>query len=56
MPHIGYEAAAELAKKAFASGKTVKKVAQEEKIMAEEELSRILSIHPGMINTNEDSI
>lgn len=56
VPHIGYEAAAELAKKAFASGKTVKKVAQEEKIMAEEELSRILSIHPRMINSNEDSI
>lgn len=54
VPHIGYEAAAAVAKKALASGKTVKKVAQEEKIMAEEELSRILAIHPSMINADEE--
>ncbi len=42
VPHIGYDRAAEIAKKAFAQGKTIETVALEEKILPEQELKTIL--------------
>jgi fumarate hydratase class II len=42
VPHIGYDRAAEIAKKAFAQGKTIETVAREENILPEKELKTIL--------------
>jgi fumarate hydratase class II len=42
VPLIGYDRAAELAKKAFDSGKTIRQVALEEKIASEEEIAGLL--------------
>jgi fumarate hydratase class II len=41
-PHIGYERAAAIAKKAFASGKTIRQVCQEERVLPEETLQQAL--------------
>ena len=41
-PRIGYEAAANIAKEAYRTGRTVREVAREKKLMPEEELDRIL--------------
>jgi fumarate hydratase class II len=41
-PVIGYDAAAGLAKEAFASGKTVREVALEKKVLPVDELTRLL--------------
>ena len=41
-PHIGYDKAAEVAKKAFAEGKTLKKVALEMKLMDKDALDKAL--------------
>ncbi|MFQ5768686.1 MAG: class II fumarate hydratase [Acidobacteriota bacterium] len=41
-PLIGYDAAAALAKKAYASGRTIREVALEEKVLPEAELARAL--------------
>ena len=41
-PEIGYEAAAKLAKDAFKSGKTVREVAKEQKILPEKRLNELL--------------
>ena len=41
-PKIGYEAAAKIAKEAYQSGRTVREVAREKKLMSDEELDRIL--------------
>lgn len=41
-PVIGYDAAAAIAKKAYESGKTIKEVALEDKILPEEELQKLL--------------
>ncbi|RME84775.1 MAG: class II fumarate hydratase [Zetaproteobacteria bacterium] len=41
-PHIGYERAAEIAKRAVAEGRTVREVAEEMKILPPEELARVL--------------
>ncbi len=41
-PHIGYEKAAALAKEAFKSGKTIRQLCQEQKILTEEELNKAL--------------
>ena len=41
-PHIGYERAAEIAKRASAEGKTVREVALEEELLPRAELDRIL--------------
>ncbi len=43
VPLIGYDRAADLAKKAYATGKTVRQIAQEDKILPEEELDKLLS-------------
>jgi fumarate hydratase class II len=42
VPHIGYDRAAEIAKKAHAEGKTIETVALEENILPEQELKTIL--------------
>lgn len=42
VPEIGYEAAAKLAKDAFKSGKTVREVAKEQKILPEKRLNELL--------------
>jgi fumarate hydratase, class II len=41
-PHIGYDAAAALAKEAFAQGRTVREVAREKGLLPEDELDRVL--------------
>jgi fumarate hydratase class II len=41
-PIIGYDAAAQIAKEAFSTGKTVRQVAIEHKVLSEEELNRVL--------------
>jgi len=41
-PKIGYDAAAKIAKEAYESGKTVRQVAIEQKILPEDELNQIL--------------
>ncbi|MDZ4817624.1 MAG: class II fumarate hydratase [Planctomycetota bacterium] len=41
-PYIGYEKAAALAKEAFKSGKTIRQLCQEQKILSEAELSKAL--------------
>ena len=41
-PEIGYEAAAKLAKEAFRTGKTVRQVAKEQKVLAEKRLDELL--------------
>lgn len=41
-PFIGYEAAAEIAKEAYRSGKTVREVAQKKKLLPEDQLRRAL--------------
>ena len=41
-PIIGYDAAAKIAKEAFSTGKTVRQVALEHKVLSEKELNRVL--------------
>jgi fumarate hydratase class II len=41
-PRIGYDAAAALAQEAYATGRTVREVALEKKLLAPEELAAIL--------------
>jgi fumarate hydratase class II len=43
VPGIGYDKGAEIAKKAYATGKTIREVALAEKIMPEEELDKLLN-------------
>jgi fumarate hydratase class II len=45
-PAIGYDKATEIAKEAFASGRTVREVAQEKKVLAEDELDKALDPRP----------
>lgn len=45
-PVIGYDQAADIAKQAFASGKTVRAVAIEKKVLPEDELDRVLDPQP----------
>jgi fumarate hydratase, class II len=42
VPRIGYDKGSEIAKKAFATGKTIREVALAEKVLPEEELDRLL--------------
>jgi len=42
VPHLGYDRAAALAKKAFETGKTVRQVALEEKVLPADELAKLL--------------
>ena len=41
-PVIGYESAAKIAQEALATGRTIRQVAQDKKLLAEEELTRLL--------------
>ncbi|MFQ5892577.1 MAG: lyase family protein, partial [Candidatus Methanofastidiosia archaeon] len=41
-PHIGYDAAAEIAEEAFKSGRTVREIAMEKQVLSKEELLRVL--------------
>ena len=41
-PAIGYENAAKLAQRAMASGQTIRELAQQEKVLGDEELAKIL--------------
>jgi fumarate hydratase class II len=41
-PHIGYERAAKLAKEAFRTGKTIRQLCQEEKILPNDVLDKVL--------------
>ena len=41
-PKIGYDAAAKIAQEAYATGKTVRQVAMEQKVLPEQELERVL--------------
>ena len=43
---MGYDTAAEIAKKAFATGKGVKEIALEMEVMPEDELERALDLYP----------
>jgi len=43
VPEIGYEKAAAVAKKAYESGKTVREIARQEKVLPEDALNRILN-------------
>jgi fumarate hydratase class II len=42
VPHIGYDRAAALAKKALESGRTVRQVAREERVLSDEQIEEIL--------------
>jgi fumarate hydratase class II len=42
VPHIGYDRAAEIAKKAFEQGKTIETIALSENILPADELKKIL--------------
>ena len=42
VPAIGYDAAASIAKEAFATGRTVREVCRERKLLSEEELLHVL--------------
>ncbi|NNF98889.1 MAG: class II fumarate hydratase [Desulfobacteraceae bacterium] len=42
VPRLGYDKAADLAKKAYASGKTIRQVALEEKVLPEQEIHQLL--------------
>jgi fumarate hydratase class II len=44
VPEIGYEKAADIAKKAFESGQTIREVARQENILPAEVLNRILNV------------
>jgi fumarate hydratase, class II len=45
-PVIGYDRAAQIAKKAYTTGKTVREIAREEAVLPEEELARLLDPRP----------
>lgn len=42
-PAIGYEKAAKLAQRAMASGQTIRELAQQEKVLGDDELAKILN-------------
>ena len=41
-PEIGYDAAAKLAKEAYKSGKTVRQIAKDQKVLSEKRLTELL--------------
>jgi fumarate hydratase class II len=45
-PVIGYDQAADIAKQAFATGRTVREVALEKQVLPEQELKRVLDPRP----------
>lgn len=52
-PKIGYDAAAKIAKVAYTTGKTVRQIAMEQKVLPEDELNRVLDLmrqtEPGLV-------
>jgi len=42
VPKIGYDAVAKIARQAYSTGKTVRQIAMEQKVLPEEELERVL--------------
>jgi len=42
VPEIGYDRAAAIAKKAYESGKTIREIAVEEKILPEDKINKLL--------------
>ncbi|MGH8064847.1 MAG: class II fumarate hydratase [Candidatus Entotheonellia bacterium] len=44
-PEIGYDAAAQIAKESFATGKTVRQIARERKVLPEDRLNELLDPH-----------
>ena len=46
VPHIGYDRSADLAKKAYATGKTVREVAIADKVLPEEQIAELLGPPP----------
>ncbi|MGD8833765.1 MAG: class II fumarate hydratase [Desulfobacteraceae bacterium] len=53
VPHIGYDRAAELAKKAYAGSKTVREVAMEEKILPDDQIDELLGPQKGLVQESE---
>jgi len=55
-PEIGYDAAAELAKEAFHTGRTIRDLARERTLLSESELERILDpaamVEPGHVSAS----
>ncbi len=47
VPHIGYDRSAELAKEAYATGKTIRDVAISEKVLPEQKINELLGPPPG---------
>jgi fumarate hydratase class II len=43
-PHIGYDAAAALAKEAYATGRTIREIATEKKVLPPERLAKVLDL------------
>jgi fumarate hydratase, class II len=43
-PHIGYDKATEIAKESFATGKTIREIARERRVLPEEQLERALDL------------
>jgi len=43
-PHIGYDAAADLAKEAYKSGRTIREIASEKKLLPPEKLAQVLDL------------
>ena len=47
VPHIGYDRSADLAKKAYATGKTVREIATAEQVLPEDRIAELLGPPPG---------
>jgi fumarate hydratase class II len=43
-PHIGYDAAADLAKEAYKSGRTIRELATEKKLLPPDQLAQVLDL------------
>jgi fumarate hydratase class II len=54
VPHVGYDTAASIARKADKTGKTIKEVVLEEKILTESELTKILFSENNRITDGKD--
>ena len=43
-PHVGYDAAAALAKEAYATGRTIREIATEKKVLPPDRLTKVLDL------------
>ena len=55
VPHIGYDRSADLAKKAYAAGKTVREIAIADKVLPEEQINELLGPPPGQLRDKGQS-